>query len=245
MRLLLCLGLIALLATPAHAGKVNLNPEWGEAPYQAPSLFIPDTIEGKPLKDRILVVFHGFKSAVPNGTFKRIYKLFRDTHTVIGVNYNYFDLEDTQKRLDALKKDMLQGREVVVLGTSLGGFWADWFGNHIAAKQIVLMNPATDPANSLKKYIGKSVESERRAKSFTVSAEDVASYASMTVQPSATSAVLVILTADDDRQVMTSTVAHFLGRDRLTLEIFPDGGHTINLKKHPARGVIRDYVLAD
>lgn len=245
MRLLLCLGLLVLLAAPAHAGKVNLNPEWGEAPYQAPSLFIPDTIEGKPVNDRVLVVFHGFKSAVPNGTFKRIYKLFRDTHTVIGVNYNYFELDDTQSRLDALHAEMLQGREVVVLGTSLGGFWADWFGNRIEAKQIVLLNPSTDPATSLKKYIGKTVESERRAKSFTVTAEDVAKYASMTVQPSDVSAVLLILTADDDRQVMTSTIPHFLGRGRLTLEIFPDGGHTINLKKHPARGVIRNYVMGE
>ena len=245
MRFLLCLGLMAILATPAMAGKVNLNPEWGEAPYQAPSFFIPDEIEGKPIKDRVLVVFHGFKSAVPNGTFKRIYKLFRDTHTVIGVNYNYFDIDGTKAQLDALAKDRLAGREVVVLGTSLGGFWADWYGNQIGAKQIVLLNPVIDPVSVLQKYDGKTVESERRAYTFPVTSADVAKYQGISVEVSEASAILLILTADDDRSVMTSTIPNFTNRGRLTLEIFPKGGHTINLKKHPARQVIRDYVLAD
>lgn len=245
MRLLLCLGLLAVLVTPAVAGKVNLNPEWGEAPYQAPSLFIPDDIEGKPTKDKVLVVFHGFKSAVPNGTFKRVYKLFRDTHTVIGVNYNYFDIDGAKQQLDALAKDRLAGREVVVLGTSLGGFWADWYGNQIGAKQIVLLNPVTQPAKLLQKYIGKTVESERRAYTFPVTAEDVAKYKSIAVEVSEAPAILLILTSDDDRSIMTDTIPNFTNRGRLTLEIFPKGGHTINLKKHPARQVIRDYVLSD
>lgn len=245
MRLLLCLGLMVLLASPAAAEKVNLNPEWGEAPYQAPSFFIPDDIEGKPTKDKVLIVFHGFKSAVPNGTFKRIYKLFRDTHTVIGINYNYFDIDGTKQRLDALAKDRLAGREVAVLGTSLGGFWADWYGNHIGAKQIVLLNPVTEPARLLQKYVGKTVESERRAYTFPVTAEDVAKYQDIAVEVSETPAILLIMTADDDRQIMTDTIPNFTNRGRLTLEIFPKGGHTINLKKHPARQVIRDYVLSD
>lgn len=245
MRLLLCLGLMAMLVTPAMAGKVNLNPEWGEAPYQAPSLFIPDEIAGKPIKESVLVVFHGFKSAVPNGTFKRIYKLFRDTHTVIGVNYHYFDIDGTKQQLEALATDHLAGREVVVLGTSLGGFWADWYGNHIKAKQIVLLNPVINPAQLLQKYVGKTVESERRAFTFPVTAADVAKYEGISVQVSEDPAILLILTADDDRSVMTSTIPNFTNRGRLTLEVFPKGGHTINLKKHPARQVIRDYVLAD
>ncbi|MEM7059279.1 MAG: YqiA/YcfP family alpha/beta fold hydrolase [Pseudomonadota bacterium] len=245
MRLLFCLGLLAVLATPAFAGKANLNPEWGTAPYQAPSFFIPDEIEGKPIKDRVVVVFHGFKSAVPNGTFKRIYKLLRDTHTVIGVNYTYFDIEGTMQHLDALAKDYLAGREVVVLGTSLGGFWADWFGNRIAAKKIVLLNPVIEPKQILSKYDGKTVESERRAVTFTVTADDIAKYDGMAVEVSKEPAILLILTADDDRQVMTNTIPSFVDRGRLTLEIFPEGGHTINLKKHPARQVIRDYVLTE
>ena len=242
-RFLMIFAMLNLLAAPAMADKANLNPEWGTAAYQAPSLFIPDAEEGKPIREKVLVIFHGFKSAVPNGTFKRVYKVMKDTHTVIGVNYDYLDVTGTVGQLDALAKDHLSGREVVVFGTSLGGFWADWLAHRIKAKQVVVLNPVIKPSETLAKYIGKTIESERRAISFVPTDQQIAAYDQLTVLPNSATASVLLVTMDDDRALYEQSVPLFQARENATVQTFDTGGHTVNLKKHPARDAIRKHIL--
>lgn len=45
-----------------------------------------------------------------------------------------------------------------VMGSSLGGFYATWVAERLTAgalANVVLVNPSTDPANSLAQYIGE------------------------------------------------------------------------------------------
>ncbi len=101
MRPLLAVVLLFFAAVPASAGKVNLNPEHGDPLYQAWSILSPDVADGEAYGDKVVVVFHGFRSALPNGAYKRMRKFFKDSHTVVGVNYHYFEIEDTKRRLEA------------------------------------------------------------------------------------------------------------------------------------------------
>lgn len=243
MKLLIgfCACLIAF-AVPAYAGKVQLNPEWGGPEYQAPSIFMPDRDAGLPEKDKVVVAFHGFKSAVPNGSFKRVYKKLKDTHTVIGVNYNYFDVEGTKAQLRALAETELQGKEVVTFGTSLGGFWADWFGQEIGADKIVIANPLISPPLHLAQYLGETVYSERRDRRITVTGKDVDAYLPLTVQHDNPIPILVILSADDDILDYREAEELYSGRPDITMKIYETGGHSIKLKKHPALELIRAYV---
>ncbi|MEM7212287.1 MAG: hypothetical protein AAF479_10415, partial [Pseudomonadota bacterium] len=71
-RWIACLLVACVASGPSFAQKPNVNPEWGTAPYNANTIFTPDRDVGVPFKEKILVVFHGFRSAVPNGTYKRI-----------------------------------------------------------------------------------------------------------------------------------------------------------------------------
>ena len=43
---------------------------------------------------------------------------------------------------------------MAVVGSSLGGFYATWLGEHMQCKTVVL-NPAVHPARDLTKYIGE------------------------------------------------------------------------------------------
>lgn len=233
---------VVLLAAGA---KPQLNPEYGSPEYQAPSIFTPDRAVGRPIRDDVVVVFHGFRSAVPNGTFKRVRKLLKKSHTTIGVNYNYFDIDGTKALLAKLAEEELAGRNVTVFGTSLGGFWADWFGRQIGADQIVMINPVPTPSEELKKYVGKTEESTRRAISFETSAADVAGYRAIEDGGHAPIPTLLILTRDDDALDYRLSEQRFADRPNLELVMFDEGGHTLNLKKHPARDVIKAFVQGD
>ena len=242
---ILCACILSVAST-AWAGKAQLNPEWGGPEYLAPSVFMPDRAAGLPEKSRVVVAFHGFRSAVPNGSFKRVYRKLKDTHTVIGVNYDYFDVEGTKALLRDLAENELAGKdEVVTFGTSLGAFWADWFGQEIKADKIVIANPVISPALHLAQYLGKTVHSERRDRSITVTGPDVDAYLPMTVRNDTTVPILVILSADDDILDYRRAEELYSGRPGVTMKIYQAGGHSIRLKKHPALELIRAYVQGE
>ncbi len=244
MRVLLLIVLAFWWPTAAHAGP-NLNPEHGDAAYQAWSILSPDVADPKDYKDKVIVYFHGFRSAVPNGTYKRIRKKFKKTHTVLGVNYNYLNTAETVKKLDEFAETHLKARKVTVFGTSLGGFWAEYFGNRIGAEKIVQINPISNPAKQLEKYAGSTQKSKRRAMEFTVTLDQVHSYKNVDRTPHAATSSLVVLMADD--QLIDHTIAKdfYASRDRTKISIYPTGGHTIDLRKHEAAKEIGEFVWAD
>ena len=243
--LVLLLSLLTAGIASAEGAKVNLNPPYGSADYFPPAIFTPDLDAGAEMKDRVVVVFHGFRSALPNGTFKRIRTLMFDTHSVIGVNYEYFDIEGTKALLAKLDRDYLAGREVAVVGTSLGGYWANWFGHHVEAQKIVLLNPVSNPAIFLRKYINLVVPSQRRDISFLVTAEEVARYGEIPIERSPKPETLLIVTEDDPRIDYRETLEAFGDAPGVKTLVYPEGGHTINLKKHPAREVIGAFLMPE
>ncbi|MEM9044681.1 MAG: YqiA/YcfP family alpha/beta fold hydrolase [Pseudomonadota bacterium] len=225
--------------------KINLNPQYGSQVYFPPAIFTPDLDAGVSMKDQVIVVFHGFRSALPNGTFKRIREMMSETHSVIGVNYEYFDIEGTKKLLGQLRTDYLKGREVAVVGTSLGGYWANWFGHQVEADKIVLLNPVSNPAIFLRKYIALVVPSQRRDISFFVSAEDVARYREIPIERSEDPKTLLILTEDDPRIDHLETLSAWGGEPNVETLVYRSGGHTMNLKKHPAREAVRSFLATE
>ena len=108
--------------------------EYGK--YTEFALYSKDGLESEQFGDNVIVVFHGFASAMPNGTYKAIHRAMKDTHTVIGFNYDYVDAEATLAHLDVLHRQVLIGKRVSVAGTSLGAFWADYYANRYAADNL-------------------------------------------------------------------------------------------------------------
>ena len=232
------------VSVPAMAQKPNVNPEWGTAAYAPNTIFTPDRDVGTPFKKRVLVVFHGFRSAVPNGTYKRVRKALRDTHTVIGVNYDYFDVEATIELLDALVAGDLAGHEISTFGTSLGGYWANWFGQRIGAHSIAMINPTLRPGDHLKQYIGQTVESERRALTFPVSKEDIQRYDAVPSEAHKPIPTMVIVSSDDELVDPQPTLDWFEDKPEVEIVIYQERKHTLNLKKHPARDVLKAFFQA-
>ncbi len=238
----LALGLAAM--QPASA-QDNLNPPYGDPLFKAFTVFSPDAPDPDAMRDDVVVVFHGFTSAVPNGTYKRVRKAFQKTHTVIGINYDPLDIERSLAFLDGVEEKWLKGRRTVVFGTSVGALWADVFGHRIGAQKIVMLNPVTEPARQLSGYVGKQATNQRRAQSFLVEAAALERYASLkATEPNGISR-LVVLSADDDVLDFRDTLDVFAGQQKTITIVYPDGGHTLDLRKHPARASIVEFVSGD
>ena len=235
----LALGLAAM--QPASA-QVNLNPPYGDPLYKAFTVFSPDASDPDAMRDDVMVVFHGFTSAVPNGTYKRVRKAFRETHTVIGINYDPLDVGRTLAFLDTVEKTWLEGRRTVVLGTSIGALWADVFGHRIGARRIIMLNPVTEPARQLSNYAGKQATNIRRARSFLVDAAALERYGSLKTREPNEISRLVVLSADDDVLDFRAALDVFAGKPKTITIVYPEGGHTLDLRKHPARASIVEFV---
>ncbi len=191
----------------------------------------------------MIVVFHGFRSAVPNGTFKRVRELFYGSHTIIGVNYNYLAPQETLARLEELRGSLLAGRRLVTLGTSLGAFWARVFGQRAGAEKIVMINPVPDPADRLLRYAGTMQYSERRQQAFAVTTENVATYRGVAASPDPAIKELLILTRHDERLDYRVALDHFKDAPATRIVIYAEGGHTLDIRTHPAREEVRRFVL--
>ena len=233
---------ILIISSTLYADDLNLNPPFGDSTYAAYRVFSPDHSDAADYKDQVIVVFHGFLSAVPNGTFKRIRKKFLQTHTTIGINYDPLEVDNTVKFLDEIAKHYLQGHKVTVIGTSLGGFWADYFGNAIDAEKIIKLNPMVNPSTQLSKHVDKTQHNKRRGQDYAMTRNTLEMYEKLEKKKQSGVASLLILTKDDEHIPYDLAIDKYHDQVGVTIQVYDNGGHTINLKKHEALQRIADYI---
>ena len=242
MKILLSVVYIFFFSANSVYAQVNLNPPYGSVDYKPYSVFSADKSYVINKKNDVIVVFHGFKSAIPNGTFKIIRKSFLRSHLVIGINYDPLNVGGTLEFLDNVHEEWLTGRNVTVLGTSAGAYWANLFGHRIGAQKIILLNPVTDPVRQLGKYIGLESKNLRRDQSFVVTVEQLAAYKTIGKVNTKGIPRLVILSADDKLLDYRDALDMYAGASKTTIILYSGGGHTINLRKHRARAAIVDFI---
>lgn len=192
--------------------------------------------------NRVIVVFHGFASAMPNGAYKRIHQAFSGRFTVIGVNYDYFDLAGNKRFFSRIWNTELKGREVIVAGTSLGGYWANYFASEFSVPKAVLVNPVVDPEVQLRQFIGTRFVAKRNEE-ITVTADDVARYRGIVVEENEATQRLVILTTDDPVLDYRVAKAKFSPDPKNQVLVFEDGGgHTLNLRDPRFLNPLREFL---
>lgn len=179
-------------------------------------------------KEKVLLLFHGLGSAHPNKTFKRLEKEMSSEYSVVGVNYDYLDVEGNKRELEDLWTRYLAGHQVFVLGTSLGGFWADYFANTYGVEKMALVNSVTAPILDLTQFIGERF-SERRQQKYIVTSKHIEIYAAMDVPANPNTQSLVILTRDDPIINFRQAMEKYLKNKNSQLVIFGTGGHSLPL----------------
>jgi len=223
------------------AGPVNLNPPEGDPAFRAFSLFAPSP-PPEVAHGETVVVLHGFGSALPNGTFKRVYQALHKSHWVVGFNYDPWSPGKSFAYWDEEIAPQLEGKRVTVLGTSLGGWWAWQLGNRAGVDRIVMINPVIEPGRYLRKYIGESRYVARRKATYLMTEAITDAYAAVE-EPAITEArELLVLARDDEQLDYRWAQTKFAARPDARVVIFDHGGHTLDLKSHPAKFVILGFV---
>ena len=102
----------------------------------------------------LLVYLHGFNSSPASHKARHL----KDVMAGRGLESNYAcpELPDTPKEAVRTIEALLAGRspgDVMLLGSSLGGFYATWFAETRGCR-AVLINPAVRPYVGLEAYLG-------------------------------------------------------------------------------------------
>lgn len=109
---------------------------------------------------------HGFNSGKNSSSGKAFKKILRETDPLYCLEYDSSSLfKDNLKSLKSQILSLYDNDDFILIGTSLGGFYAERLGlelggaihDHIGN---ILINPCNNPKEQLKKFIGKNVSFE-------------------------------------------------------------------------------------
>ena len=102
-------------------------------------------------------------------------------------------------------------KRMVVVGSSLGGFYASWVAHRYGCPSV-LLNPAVDPARDLARYIGEQSHWHRPEDRFEFRAEYIAELQALDVRgaPAAGPELAIIAKGDEllDWREMTARYPH-------------------------------------
>lgn len=131
-------------------------------------------------------------------------------------------LRQLRKFIRRLRRENPQDRKLLLIGSSLGGFWAQYLAPEFNAG-MVLINPSREPDVSLRRAIGRA-RNEATGGETVLTEADVAALGRYRVAP-CNSAVptLVLLDAGDELLDSHATERAFRGCGETRL--FPGGNH--------------------
>lgn len=168
------------------------------------------------------VYLHGFNSVYDpeNEKVTTLSKLGK----VIGITYNTLDTYANINKFleDELQKLKINSEEFVLVGTSLGGFWAAEMAAHFGVPSVII-NPCYDPTNMLAKYIGPQKNHKTGVES-TFEEISVSSYQNMkTADRHFDFIPLVLLDLGDEVIDSHKSLEHFASFGNAV--VFADGNH--------------------
>ncbi len=171
-----------------------------------------------------VMYIHGFNSAGYGNKINKLKEAFGDEN-VIALTLPY-NPEKAIKLLEFLVEAVKEKDDLILVGTSLGGF----YGLYLGAKYklpSVLINPSTDPYNSLKDQVGKQINYKTNEeyeftqkdledlKKFYLSEEDI---------KKAKPYILVYLDEKDELLDSKKTKEYF-EKFGIYVKMYPDGDH--------------------
>ncbi len=99
----------------------------------------------------VVVYLHGFRSSPASKKGQILRKAFEESLGYRAPDLNVGPLEAQKVMLETVKD--LNPKDLCLVGSSLGGFYATWLAERIGCK-AVLLNPATEPWAVINDYLG-------------------------------------------------------------------------------------------
>ena len=159
---------------------------------------------------RPLIYIHGFRSSPLSEKSRAFKEAFPEiTHAT----YDTLHADVGFRQLDKIIQEALASKPILV-GSSLGGFWAYQFANKYALT-CVLLNPCMTPEVTLQPDIGV-VENMYTGEKGTMTESDLQQYANYRLQGEPTACV-VLHEKGDELIPYQESITNFEGKARLVL----------------------------
>ena len=169
-----------------------------------------------------VVYFHGFASG-PQGPSPKT-DLIRALGHEVALIATDGDYRPAGYRAAFARLGLDPAAPLVLMGTSLGGFWARRLGQELGRPWIAL-NPAIQPSQSLRRYLGPNTRFDTGG-AFTWTAADCAAYVAeeqFTLPPDLPG---LLILAEDDEVLDYRLAKDLAGSARLV--VLPRGGHQLH-----------------
>jgi hypothetical protein len=173
------------------------------------------------MTDTIILYLHGFRSSPQGSKINNLKTMFPDIK-IIGVPYTPHDPDSAAQTLTDIMTTTCKNHEVLVIGTSLGGFWARWMANQFKVRSIMI-NPSLHPDKTLS--AGTYLTYEDPPKLITVSRENLESFNRYKINKNESNAgsAHVWVALDDEVLDAHNTIEELQGQYQITK--FKTGGH--------------------
>ena len=171
---------------------------------------------------KTILYFHGFASSSDSDKAK----LIKNHISEISKDIKIFtpDLSNNFQEANNQIIELIKNNEkdIVFMGSSLGGYYANFFADINNAKAI-LINPAIPPLKGFEEYLGEN-ENYSTGEKFNVSKEDIKFLRSLVVKEFGNQKkLLVLLESGDEVLNYAETVKYFKGSN---IDITFGGSHS-------------------
>ncbi len=184
---------------------------------------------------KTILYFHGFASSSDSDKAKiikshisKISKKIKIFTPDLSNNFKEANNE-IRKLIDENEKDF------VFMGSSLGGYYANFFGN-INKSKVILINPAIPPLNGFEEYLGEN-ENYSTGEKFIVTKEDIKFLRSLVTKKfNNKKNTLVFLESGDEVLNYIETAKYFLGS---SIDITFGGSHSYESITNKLKKIVR------
>lgn len=173
---------------------------------------------------------HGFNSGGNSSTTKLLKDAFPDAF----IQSYSFDINDPIKTYtqlaNALSVFNLDKNETVIVGTSLGGFWAEFVCRNFGYRAVAV-NPARKPFENLSKYLGKN-KNFVTGLEYEFTKEQLDSYRDVNLELNPVAWPLIALLYEGD-EVVDTKARYAEMKSFCDARLIPGGQHRLTEKEMP------------
>jgi len=187
------------------------------------------------MNNDLIIYLHGFRSSEESSKFNILKQMFPE-EKVISLEYSPHIPKLAEAQISKVITDHYHEYDIVVIGTSLGGFWARWAAKQFYVKSI-LINPSLHPDKTLS--VGTFPCHHDTTKKIEVMAKDLTSFVDYKVDRNSETHAVVLLSMDDEVINAKATKEELKGVHSVTC--FDSGGHRFNQFKE-IENIIRQVV---
>lgn len=171
----------------------------------------------------MIIYFHGFGST---GSSKKV-ELLKDRFQNVVAPDLPFDPNEIKTLVESIVADFYKnnrGDKLVFVGTSLGGFYANYFA-HLYDCPAVLVNPSLEPENTLRNRLGINTKYDTNEQ-FLVTEDHLSEMSEMSryVRENYTGVLVNVFLAKDDIVLSYENAVKTL-RFPNSIVVTEDGGH--------------------